>query len=60
MYIYVHDVAAAPPLVEVSRHASHESPSQYWLVLQFAVHVVADPPALVVPVAQALHSSSST
>ena len=57
---HVHDVAAPPELVEVPGHASHESPSQYWLASQFAVHVVADPPALVVPVAQALHSSFST
>ena len=44
----------------VTGHASHESPSQYWSASQFAVHVVANPPALVVPVAQALHSLSST
>ena len=57
---HMQDVAAPPALVEGPGHASHESPSQYLLVSQFAVHVVADPPALVVPVAQVLHSLSST
>ena len=57
---HVQDVAAPPALVEPTGHASHESPSQYWLAAQFAVHVDADPPALVVPVAQALHSLFST
>jgi len=57
---HVHDVAAPPELVDAPRHVSHESPSQNWLASQFAVHVVADPPALVVPLAQALHSSFST
>ena len=57
---HVQDVAAPPALVEDPGHASHESPSQYWSASQFTVHVVADPPALVVPVAQALHSLSST
>ena len=56
----VQDVKAPPALVELIGHASHESPSQYWSASQFTVHVVADPPALVVPVAQALHSLSST
>ena len=32
--VHVHDVTAPPALVDPPGHASHESPSQYWLAAQ--------------------------
>ena len=52
------DVAFPPAPAEFPGQVSHESPSQYLPEVQFAVHVVALPPALIEPSGQFVHAPS--